>query len=116
MISNNDITTRAIEWALGGLEQRSQTIADNVANAETPGFRGSEVSFENELRSALQTGHMDRTPSVSVAHTTNPAGANGNNVRLEDEMVDMIATNLSKSAMIQSFNYKADILRAAIRS
>ena len=114
MISNNDITTKAIEWALGGLEQRSQAIADNVSNAETPGYRGSSVSFEAELRPALDTGRLDR-PTVEVATKSGPVGPNGNNVRMEEEMVDMIATNLDKSAMIQSFNYKADMLRAAIR-
>lgn len=33
---------------------RQEVISDNIANVDTPGFKASRVSFEDELRRALQ--------------------------------------------------------------
>ncbi|MDH4116612.1 MAG: flagellar biosynthesis protein FlgB [Acidimicrobiia bacterium] len=116
MITNSDLTTQAIEWALSGLEQRSAVIANNVANAEVPDFAGKKVEFEGQLAAALNAGRITRMAEPVVLPTGSAPGANGNNVQLEDEMVGMIQTNLMKSAMIEAFNYKADILRMALRN
>ncbi len=114
MITSNDVTTQAIEWALSGLERRSQVIANNVANSEVPNFRAQRVEFEGQLASALESGRTDRTVEASVVDSGDAAGANGNNGQMEDEMVDMLETNLMKSAMVQAFNYKANVLRLAM--
>ena len=115
MITNNDTTTRSIEWAMDGLERRSQVISDNIANSEVPNFKASTVEFESQLRSALSADRLNGSSSSTVRNTTNGPGANGNNVRMEDELVAMIQTNLNRSAMVQSFNYKANLLRTALR-
>lgn len=114
MITNNDITTSAIEWAMDGLEKRSNVIANNIANSEVPDFKASEVAFETQLREAVDSGRPDRRVEATVSRVGNPAGANGNDVQIEDELVSMIETNLRKDAMVQAFNYKAGLLRAAI--
>jgi flagellar basal-body rod protein FlgB len=116
MMIGNDLTTQAIEWALKGLERRSQVSANNIANAETPGFRASAVDFEGQLRSALGAGRISRIAEPTLSPTTTPVSVNGNNVRLEDELVGMIQTNLRKSAMVEAFNYKAGLLRTALRT
>ena len=59
MLPIGDQTMEVIEYALNALELRSQTTANNVANAEVPGFRASRVSFEDQLRRAIDGG---RTP------------------------------------------------------
>ncbi len=114
MITNNDLTTRAIEWAMDGLEKRTEVIANNIANSDVPDFRASKVSFESQLRSALETHRTDRDVQATVEATGNAPGPNGNDVSVEDELVSMIETNLRKNAMVQAFNYKAGLLRAAI--
>ena len=114
MITNNDITTSAIEWAMEGLEKRSNVIANNIANSEVPDFKGSAVTFEAQLREAVESGRPDRNVRPTVARTGNAPGPNGNDVQIEDELVSMIETNLRKDAMVQAFNYKAGLLRAAI--
>lgn len=115
MIIGNDLTTRAIEWALSGLERRAEVSANNVANSETPNFKGSVVDFESQLSAALGSGRILRVPDPAVTGTGEVAGANGNNVRLENELVGMIETNLRKNAMVEAFNYKAGLLRTAMR-
>jgi flagellar basal-body rod protein FlgB len=115
ILINNDLTTQAIEWAMNGLERRSQVTANNIANAEVPNFRASRISFEGQLRDALQRSSLDTTQSMTATPTTDPAGPNGNNVGLENELVSLIETNLRQDAMVQAFNYKAGLLRTAMR-
>lgn len=116
MITSIDVTTQAIEWALSGLERRSEVIANNVANAEVPNFRAQRVEFEGQLSAALGTGQADRTVEATVVSTGTAPGANGNNVQMEDELVGMLETNLMKTAMIEAFNYKASLIRLAVGS
>jgi flagellar basal-body rod protein FlgB len=115
MLPISDATMRVIEYALDGLTTRSETIANNVANAEVPGFRSSKVDFEDKLRRALQTGNFSglRTPSTSDAGDA--PKADGNTVAIQDEVVDMIKTNLATDAMVNAFNFKVGVMRSAIR-
>lgn len=111
---NNDVTTQAIEWAMNGLERRSQVTANNIANAEVPNFTASEISFEGQLADALRRRATDGPSSMSTSETDNAAGPNGNNVSLEDELVSLIQTNLKQDAMVQAFNYKVGLMRTAM--
>jgi flagellar basal-body rod protein FlgB len=115
MIVGSDLTTQAIEWALNGLERRSQVISNNVANAEVPNYQASRVDFEGQLSAALSSGRIERMAEPLVSGTGATPGANGNNVRIEDELVGMMENNLMKSAMVEAFNYKAGLLRMALR-
>ena len=111
---NNDLTTQAIEWAMNGLERRSQVTANNIANSEVPNYKASRISFEGQLRDALQRSTLD-SQTMTTTTTSDPAGPNGNNVGLEDELVSLIETNLRQDAMVQAFNYKAGLFRTAMR-
>ena len=43
----------ALQTTLDGLNKRHQTIANNIANVDTPGYKRKTVSFRNELTKAL---------------------------------------------------------------
>ena len=45
-----------LQAALRGLSLRQRTIADNIANVETPGFLAGRVDFETSLREATAAG------------------------------------------------------------
>ena len=83
----SDTTTSAIEFALRGLNERQQTTAHNIANVNTPGFRSSRISFEDELAEALRTGRSieDLAPRRIAANT--PLNTRGNDVTLEEGLV-----------------------------
>ncbi len=49
----NDITTRALTSAIYGGAARQQAIAQNIANADTPGYKALTVDFEGALASAI---------------------------------------------------------------
>ncbi len=110
----NDVTTTALHAALRGLSQRQRTIADNIANIETPGFLAGKVDFESSLRSAVRgrqipAGHGRRRPGRWSRH-----GLNGNNVNLDEETISMVETGLRYQLAAQAMSSKFSLLRTAI--
>ncbi|GAB2642127.1 flagellar basal body rod protein FlgB [Nocardioides ginkgobilobae] len=92
----SDSVSAVLGFALDGLSQRQNTIADNLANIDTPGFRATAVDFESVLRSAI--GGPGGAPSAEGAmarrlggaapmelDANTPVGENGNNVDLRKE-------------------------------
>ena len=115
MIPIGDQTMEVIEYALKALEVRSQTTANNVANSEVPGFQASRVSFEDQLRRAIDGNKVDRAGGPQIHGTGDVADITGNNVNLEEEVVEMMKTNLLQQSMVEAFNFKSGLLRSAIR-
>jgi flagellar basal-body rod protein FlgB len=104
----------ALHGALSGLSARQKTIADNIANVQTPGYRAGRVDFEASLGSALASG--DSTPvEVQRSQSVDPTRLDGNNVNLDTETVSMVETNLRYQAMVESINAKFGILRSVIK-
>ena len=108
-----DSTSSAIYAALNGLAARQRVLANNVANVETPNFTAGQVSFEDSLRSAIQSGDPASTSVVTTA-TTDPANVNGNNVSLDNQIVSMTDTDLRYQLMVQAINQKFGLLHTAI--
>ena len=90
----SDSVSAVLGYALDGLSLRQNTIADNLANIDTPGFRATAVDFESVLRSAIGGGapstegamarRLSGTAPLELDANT-PAGENGNNVDLRKE-------------------------------
>ena len=113
-ILGSDKAMQAMEHALRGLERRREVIANNVANSETPGFKASRVDFETNLIRALERENVRDIGAVSISTSAEPDGVNGNNVRIELELIDMIRTNLLQDIMVNTYNSKLDMIRTAI--
>lgn len=114
MIAVGDITTAAVDYALRGLQQRADVRAHNVANHTTPGFRATRVDFETALASALARRGPGPVAAPAVRVDMSLPDANNNTVNLETELVGMMKDNLQRDAMVNAFNAKAAMLRAAI--
>lgn len=114
MIEINDATMAAVRTAIDGLAARQRIIAQNIANAETPGYIAQRVRFEDSLRSAMDDGDPSAA-RLSTAATTDPVGVNGNNVQLDQENVALIESGLMFQAMTEALNTKFQILRASMR-
>jgi flagellar basal-body rod protein FlgB len=108
-----DATINGIEYALRGLTTRADVRADNVANAQTPGYRASAVEFETHLATALRGGGVPGVAPAVVNGDALPDPA-GNTVDLETELVGLMKDNLMREAMVNAFNFKAGQLRTAI--
>nr|WP_204616035.1 flagellar basal body rod protein FlgB [Desulforadius tongensis] len=103
---------------VGTLRQR--VIADNLANINTPGFKKSVVSFEEQLQRALNSGDiplrathprhigMGKHPmevQPKVERVTNTSlRPDGNNVSIDEEMVNSAAVELKYNTSVQALN------------
>jgi flagellar basal-body rod protein FlgB len=129
---NNSKNDRLIESALRGLTARQRTIADNVANVDTPEFKASRVSFEAQLKQAIgaddqplrmfkvkngvdSPGDAPADVKPTVIQETDLGRRNdGNNVDIDREMLDLSDTNVRFNALIQVMGNKVSNLRYVI--
>ena len=101
------------------LELRQSTIATNVANANTPGFKARDVEPFNKVLDAVPVRLATTSPThmqLSPAETDTRATAkkdswdvvhSGNSVSLEQEMIkgsDVNRDYSMNSAIVRSFN------------
>jgi flagellar basal-body rod protein FlgB len=111
----NDTTMSAIHAALSGLSARQRTIADNVANINTPGFLAGRVEFETALKSAVADGTAANV-SPTVVRSLEPTREDGNNVNLDRETLLNVDTGLRYSLMLRAADSQFGILRASMRT
>ena len=109
----SDTAIRTLHRALDGLNQRQQAIASNVANLETPGYLAREVSFEDSLRAASETGRPSDA-TVSYSRSLAATRLNGNNVNIDMELLLGSETALQQQLVVQGLNAKYEVLRTAI--
>ena len=129
----NTATDRLFRTALDGLSARQRVIADNVANVDTPDFKASKVTFEQSLKKAygqLKAGNprmfkvqngvagpdQDRisvTPQTVTLQTTTRRN-DGNNVDIDEEMLDLTNTNVTYNALVQTTSQRLSGLRNVI--
>jgi flagellar basal-body rod protein FlgB len=98
-------------------ELRQRTIASNIANLQTPGYRRLEVRFEELLAKALRsTGTTDLDdvePEVFQARTT-PLKSNGNDVNMEIEIGEMLKNTSRQMAFVRLLRKKLAQIESAV--
>lgn len=84
-----------LELAMKGSEYKNQTILNNIANADTPGFKAKDVEFEGVLNDALnsyeRTGNLDIDSvetELYTRHRNYSVRIDDNNVDIESELVN----------------------------
>ncbi|WNM24549.1 flagellar basal body protein [Demequina capsici] len=102
----------AMSSALDALSLRQQTIADNIANVQTPGYQARRVAFEDALKSAVARGSGQVSATVGVS--VEPTREDGNNVNLDTETVSNIDTGLRYQLASQAMSNEFSQLRTAI--
>ena len=122
----------AVNKMLDAGMMRSRVIANNIANVNTPGYRRVEVSFENELRNALdntrlqgartdekhlQLGRKDISQVNATAyHPIDPTQPSGvNNVDIDMEMAKLAETQIDYNYAIKFGKNTYRRLNAAIQ-
>jgi len=109
-----DNVTAAIERGLAGVTERQRVTANNLANAETPGFSAGQVDFESNLADALAQGDPS-SAGISVSATGDAPGINGNNVNVASESTALIRSGMQYDALVQALNYKLGLLQTAVK-
>ncbi|MDR2028215.1 MAG: flagellar basal body rod protein FlgB [Treponema sp.] len=138
MIENNfsktvDLVHRAMDANL----IRRNVIANNLANAEVPNFKRSDVNFESELKRALET--EKQRPALELT-LTNPkhipnwrerdyrdvkprrvldyvstSKNNGNNVDPEQEIMLALENQLTYTLMAQAVTFEFSQISMVLR-
>jgi flagellar basal-body rod protein FlgB len=101
-----------LQFALDGVSQRQQVVANNLANADTPGFTAQQVNFESSLQQALDAPSGGQA-TVSVANSPNAPGSNGNNVDTGQQLVAADQTTLQYQTMVEMLNAQYRLIQGA---
>ncbi|UOQ85569.1 flagellar basal body rod protein FlgB [Gracilibacillus salinarum] len=121
-------TIQSLENSLQYASVKNQTIANNIANVDTPNYKAKSVQFNNVLNEELSKGfkttrtdarHLDfSTESSAVRVTTNTGSTynhNGNNVDVDKEMTDLAKNQIYYQALVDRINGKFSSLQSVIR-
>jgi len=60
----DDLTVSTLTASMRGLELRQEAISQNIANAETPGYRRVDVAFEEQLAAAVAEARVADRPAT----------------------------------------------------
>ena len=120
-----------IKGRLTWLDERQRVIAQNVANADTPGYVGRDLNAPTDFAAALRQGgglSMTRTSAMHIA----PARPNvahfqtaeapdsettldGNSVVVEEQMLKMAESRMAYDAAIGFYQKSMQMLRLAAK-
>lgn len=124
-----------LEKGLGAAWLRNEVIGNNIANADTPGYKTYQVKFEDAMASALgnagsgikpeatDSRHISGgardigavTPQV-VEEAGTSAGLDENNVDIETEMVALAKNSIEYYALVSKINSEFANLKTVINS
>jgi flagellar basal-body rod protein FlgB len=110
----DSVSSVALNSALDGLALRQRTIAENVANINTPGYQAKRVQFETALAHAGAL--LDGVATSTVARSLEPTRQDGNNVNLDTETTLNIDTNLRYQLATQALDQTYSTVRTAMRT
>jgi flagellar basal-body rod protein FlgB len=115
-------------------------LADNIANVDVPHFKRSEVSFESNLKRALESEDFQKKSAVptQISHEKHfeffkplnykdvqsranvdyltTMRADGNNVDVEKEMTEVSHNQMAYTMMVERLNQNFRMLNIVIRS
>ncbi len=113
------------EKALSYLYKREEVLMNNMANVDTPGFKRSDVSFEEEFRSKLMEASGLKSSrampdAIDESHYTvysrdDSARVDENNVNMEVEQTEFARSGLQYQYLMQSVNMDFRLLQTAIK-
>ncbi len=116
-----DTSVRALEKSMDLFLLRHNVIADNIANAETPGYKARTVEFESEMQRAVAS--EDQVGAIAEIENVKPIvrqeanselGQDLNSVDMDKEMSKMTKNDIQYSAATQMINKKFALLKYAI--
>ena len=124
LLSSN--SSLMLEKSLGYLWAKQSAIADNVSNAETPGYREKIVTFEESLKSKLLQASRGAAPvksmrevlegsSFRVTEQAVQTRMDDNGVNVTAQMSEAIRNAYQMRYVMSSINSGLTTLRTAIR-
>ena len=131
-------TVDMLHRALSANTVRRSVIANNIANANVPNFKRSNVNFESELKRALDT--EKQKPALELTRTnpmhfsnyrardyrdvqirrvldyTSTYNNNGNNVDPEQEFMAAVENQMTYGLLASSIAFEMDQVNSVLRN
>ncbi len=121
---------KVLEMGLNAASERQNVIANNLANIDTPGFKQSNVVFEDLLNESLQQGDTLPLTRTNPAHFGNPDPTqvqprivtqtntsirpDGNNVDMDQQMTELAKNGIYHNSLTQLISSQLALLRMVI--
>ncbi|AZB42934.1 flagellar basal body rod protein FlgB [Bacillus sp. FJAT-42376] len=124
MLFSNTISS--LETALKTSNIQQKVISNNIANADTPGFKAKQVSFHHVLQGEMEaikaartdarhfefTNSSDAGPAISSKNSS--YHPNGNSVDIDQEMSDLAKNQIQYNALVDRLNGKFKSLQTVL--
>ena len=139
MVVNNNFskTVDLLHRAMSASTLRGSVYANNLANANVPNFKRTEVNFESELGRALETEKQKPALELKLTHPTHipdwqprdyqevqprrvldyltQANNNGNNVNPEEEFNQILKSQLRYMLLANATNFEFGQVNLVLR-
>ncbi len=111
-----DTTQLALDRAMSGAALRQTALADNLANANTPGYQRKDVRFEAALGNALAAGRtaLDRLGFAAQTEAPTSTRADGNGVDVDVESSELARNGLQYQTLVQIARARFDTFETAM--
>lgn len=114
-------TVEVLRQATAFATRRHQMLAQNVANAETPGFEARDLTFDSELGLAQRVRALPATsldlPALPLRLVQSPDGRvspDGNTVDIDRQMTRLAQNTLYHNVAVQLLTARFAALKTAI--
>lgn len=113
-----DTTQLGLEQALSGAALRQRALANNIANANTAGYKRSDVDFHSTLAQVLGSpGAAEKLKGITFTaetDTTSSTRADGNNVDIDSEMANLSQNSLEYQSLVTVARARLSMLQIAM--
>ena len=106
---------------------RNQVISENIANAQTPGYKRKDIAFEaylqEELTEAETNTLADMVADVELGHLQSTSYTDmsdlsyrldGNNVDIDTENVELASNQIKYNAVLDSISHQFSMIKTAL--
>lgn len=113
-----DTTQLGLEQAISGAALRQRAIANNIANANTAGYKRVDVDFHSALDQALSApdpkAKLKSLAFETTTDTSSSTRADGNNVDIDAEMANLSQNSLEYQSLVQVARARMQMLQIAM--
>ncbi|QOR35341.1 flagellar basal body rod protein FlgB [Clostridium sp. 'deep sea'] len=126
MFSNMYSRLDFFQKGLDGLQKRHETIANNIANHDTPGFKAKDVNFQQVLTRHLKNNKVSDPEVKTIKKQFNMfsiynkkgllENIDGNNVNVDKEMVALSDNKMQYDLMVEALRSQMKLFDIVIDS
>ena len=113
-VSLIDPTQLVLEAAMRGSMQRQTVLTGDLANANTPGFKPSDVDFQDQLRNAMAAGESPDAVQFGASVDAQAISLDGTGVNTDQVSTSLAETGLTYQALTQILAAHESILQYAM--